>query len=30
MAKGFETRIVVIRWGIWVNQTGGRQSSCLG
>lgn len=22
MAKGFETRILVIRWGIWVNQAG--------
>lgn len=22
MAKGYETRILVIRWGIWVNQTG--------
>ncbi|HQS00366.1 MAG TPA: hypothetical protein PK060_19215 [Polaromonas sp.] len=23
MAKGFETRILVLRWGIWVNQAGG-------
>lgn len=30
MAKGFETRIVVIRWGIWVNQTGEDDRSVWG
>ncbi len=30
MAKGFETRILVIRWGIWVNQTGEDAQSVWG
>ena len=30
MTKGFETRIVVIRWGIWVNQTGEDNRSVWG
>ena len=30
MAKGYETRIMVIRWGIWTNQAGEDERSVWG